>query len=134
VQITQLRSLISAAVHSERVDYQHPPVPVERSLLSPVTPQPESQSSSRTIQTGLQNTPINPMTNVSTGAEQHGWSIINTWPQSPIGQFGWNAGTSSPAHNLPPLRKKKKTYSGSPNVSTLILLIYWLTNYPLIHL
>ena len=36
VQITQLRSLISAAVHSERVGSQHHPVPVQGSLLSPV--------------------------------------------------------------------------------------------------
>ena len=107
VQNTQLRSLISAAVHSERVGSQHPPVPDERSLLFPVTPQPESQCSSRAIQTGLQNTPINPSTNASTGAEQHGVGPSSTLgPNPPSANLVGTHGTSAPAYNLPPPPRK----------------------------
>ena len=38
VQITQLRSLISTAVHSERLGLPQLPVPVQSSALSPATP------------------------------------------------------------------------------------------------
>jgi len=107
VQITQVRSLISAAVHSERVGSQHPPVPVESSLLSPVAPQPKSHSSSRAIQTGLQNTPTNPSTNSSTGAEQHGVGRSSTLgPNPPSANLVGTPGTSAPAHDLPPFPQK----------------------------
>ena len=107
MQITQVRSLISAAVHSERVGSQHPPVPVESSLLSPVAPQPKSHSSSRAIQTGLQNTPTNPSTNSSTGAEQHGVGRSSTLgPNPPSANLVGTPGTSAPAHDLPPFPQK----------------------------
>ena len=133
VQITQLRSLISAAVHSERVGSQHHPVPVEGSLLSPVTPQ--LQSPSRATQTGLQNIQINPApnNNFSAGAEQHGVGPSSTLGSNPPpANLIGTPGTSAPSHNLPPL--PQKFYSGSPNVSTLILLINWPTTYTLTHL
>ena len=107
VQITQLRSLISAAVHIECVGSQHHPVPVEGSLLSPVTPQ--LQSPSRAIQTGLQNTQINPVpnNNYSAGAEQHGIGSSSTLRSNPPpANFIGTPGTSPPTHNLPPLPQK----------------------------
>ena len=118
VQITQLRSLISAAVHSERVGSQHHPVPVQGSLLSPVTPQ--LQSPSRTIQTGLQNTQINPTpnNNYSAGAEQHGVGpSLTLGPNPPPANLIGTPGTSASTHNLPPL--PEKFYSRSPNCSPL---------------
>ena len=45
MQITQLRSLISAAVHNERVGSQQAPVLVGGPLLSPATPHPQPPSS-----------------------------------------------------------------------------------------
>ena len=107
VQITQLRSLISAAVHSERVGSQHHPVPVEGSLLPPVTPQ--LQSPSRATQTGLQNTQINPApnNNFSAGAKQHGVGPSSTLgPNPPPANLIGTPGTSAPTHNLPPLPQK----------------------------
>ena len=119
VQITQLQSLISAAVHSERVGSQHYAVLVQGSLLVPVTPQ--LQSPSRTIQTGLQNTQINPVPNnyYSAGAEQHGVGPSSTLgPNAPPANVIGTPGTSAPTHNLPPL--PEKFYCRSPNCSPLV--------------
>ena len=103
----QRRSLISAAVHSKRVGSQHHPVPVEGSLLSPVTPQ--LQSPSRATQTGLQNIQINPApdNNFSAGAEQHGVGPSSTLgPNPPRAHLIGTPGTSAPTHDLPPLPQK----------------------------
>ena len=107
VQITQLQSLISAAFHSERVGSQHSPVLVQRSLLSPVSPQ--LQSSSRAIQTGLQKTQINPAlnNNYSAGAKQHGIGPLSALgPNPPPANLIGTPGTSVPTHNLTPLPQK----------------------------
>ena len=53
VQITQLRSLISAAILNKRAGLQQPPGLAVGSLLSPATPQPQPPSA--VVQTGLQN-------------------------------------------------------------------------------
>ena len=100
VQITQLRSLISAVVHSERVGSQQPPVPPARSLLSPATPQ--LQPPPTAIPTGPQNVPIN-----ASGAEQHGVGQSSTLgPNPPPANLAGTPGTFAPAHNLPPLPQK----------------------------
>ena len=108
VQITQLRSLISAAVQSERVGSQHPPVPVERSLLSPVTPQPESHSSSRAIQTGLQIARPTPRPTLQ--HELNNMALVHRQHLAPIPhRLIWlePPGTSAPAHNSPPLPQNR---------------------------
>ena len=104
VQITQLRSLISAAIHSERVGSQQPPVLVARPLLSPATPQ--LQPPLTAIQTGPQNVLIDPAINALTGAEQHAVGRPSTLgPNPPPANLVGMPGTSPPAYNLPPLPK-----------------------------
>ena len=53
VQITQLQSLISAAILNERAGLQQPPGLAVGLLLSPATQQPQPPSAA--VQTGLQN-------------------------------------------------------------------------------
>ena len=105
-QITQLRSLISAAVLNERVGLQQPPSVAVGSLLSPATPQPQPPSAA--VQTGSQNAvTVNPAIQVSAGSIQHGVLSSSTLgPNPPPASFGGTPGTSTPAHNLPPLPQK----------------------------
>ncbi|KAL9976710.1 hypothetical protein ACROYT_G014037 [Oculina patagonica] len=82
-QITQLRSLISTAIRSERVGSQQPPFPDASSLLSPASPQ--QQPLSTAIQTHPPYVPID-SSNSSTGAEQlqHGIRQPSTLGPSPL--------------------------------------------------
>ncbi|KAL9956100.1 hypothetical protein ACROYT_G037527 [Oculina patagonica] len=105
-QITQLRSLISAAVRSERVGSQQPPSPAASSLLSPASPQ--RQPPSTAIQTRPPHVPID-LNNASTGAEQlqHGVTQLSALGPSPLSaNLLGTPGTSALAHNLPPLPQK----------------------------
>ncbi|KAL9964522.1 hypothetical protein ACROYT_G028176 [Oculina patagonica] len=105
-QIAQLRSLISAAVHSERVGSQQPPIPAASSLLSPASPQ--RQPPSTAIQTRPPPGPID-LNNASTGAEQlqHGVAQFPALGPSPLSaNLLGTPGTSALAHNLPPLPQK----------------------------
>ena len=99
VQITQLRSLISAAVHSERIGSPQLPVPVESSALSPATPQPPPPS--RTIPTSTINS-----TNNATAAEDGVGLTLTQVPSLPSTNVVATPGTSAPAHNLPPIPQK----------------------------
>jgi len=102
VQITQLRSLISAAVHGKRVSTQELPVSVESSALSPATPQP--QHPPMAIQTGT----INSLSNAS--AAQDGSGLTTTPGPSLLStNVVGTPGTSLPAHNLPPIPQKNTT-------------------------
>ncbi|XP_078354436.1 uncharacterized protein LOC144639048 [Oculina patagonica] len=105
-QIAQLRSLISAAVHSERVGSQQPPIPAASSLLSPASPQ--RQPPSTAIQTRPPHGPSD-LNNASTGAEQlqHGVAQFPALGPSPLSaNLLGTPGTSALAHNLPPLPQK----------------------------
>ena len=121
VQITQLRSLILVAVHSERVGSPQLPVPVVKSAaLSPATPQPPQPS--RAIPTSTFSSTNNAM------AVQDGAGL-----------------TPTPGPSLPPTLllerlvllhlpipchlSHKKYCNALPNVSTLILLIFCLIIY-----
>ena len=102
VQITQLRSLISAVVHSERVGTPALPVQVESSALSPATPQPPPPS--RAIPTGTINS-----TNIATAAQDGVDSVGLTQTPGPSLSstiVAATPGTSAPAHNLPPIPQK----------------------------
>ena len=70
VQITQLQSRISAALHNERAGVQHPPVPAGDPLLFPVSPQPQPPLAA--IQTGSQSFTVNLSNQVSTGTLHEG--------------------------------------------------------------
>ena len=99
VQITQLRSLISAVVHRERVGTPQLPVQVESSPLSPATPQPPPPS--RAIPTSTINFPNNAV------AAQDGVGLTQTpGPSLPSTSVAATPGTSAPAHNLPPIPQK----------------------------
>ena len=99
VQITQLRSLISAAVHSERVGSPQLPVPVESSALSPATPQRPPPS--RTIPTSTITSTIN-----ATAVQDGAGSTPTPGPSLPSTTVVGTPGTSAPAHNLPPIPQK----------------------------
>ena len=102
VQTTQLRSLISAVVHSERVGTPQLPVQVESSALSPATPQPPPPS--RAIPTGTINS-----TNNATAAQDGVGSVGLTQTPGPSlssTNVAATPGTSAPAHNLPPIPQK----------------------------
>ena len=106
VQITQLQSLISAAIHNARAGFQQPPGLANGSLLSPATPQPQPPSAA--VQTGLQNgVTVNPKVQISTGAVEHGVASSSTLgPNPPPASLVGTPGTSAPALNLPPLPQK----------------------------
>ena len=96
VQITQLCSLISAAIHSERVGSPQLPVPVESSALSPATPQRPPPS--RTIPTSAITSTIN-----ATAVQDGAGSTPTPSPSFPSTNVVGTPGTSAPAHNLPPI-------------------------------
>jgi len=99
VQITQLRSLISAAVHGERVSTQQLPVSVENSALSPATPQ--LQRPPTPIPTGTINSSSNAL------AAQDGVGLTTTLGPSLLStNVVGTPGISPPAHNLPPIPQK----------------------------
>ena len=103
MQISQLRSLISAAVHNERVGSQQAPVLVGRPLLSPATPHPQPPSSAIDISTQNLNPPI-----LAPGeTAQNGAASPSTFgPNPPTANLVGTPGTSAPANNFPPLPQK----------------------------